>query len=203
MRRVTKIVVWTFVFAASAGVGAWVAAHTDPFPPGVEDPGARPGVGATATPTDPVASEDPGGSWLVRIDTRTYHDLFVGGRCAANWRIDVGIAVSDGPIDGAGAASLKSELRCDEPTAQVQAERIDLRAVGVLRDGQLRFRLEETGRSPSGAQELSGFLDTIPTLRLTVPARDGATASFDIEVPDGGQGTFGAVGTVVLTAATA
>lgn len=202
MRRLTKVVVWTLVFAACAGVGAWVAAHTNPFPPGVDDPGVRPGAGATVTPTDePI--EEPGGSWLVRIETRTYHDLFVGGRCAANWRIDVGIAGVTGPIDGAGAATLKSDLRCDEPTAQVQADRIDLRAVGVLRDGEVRFRLEETGRSPAGSQELSGFLDTIPTLRLTMPTRDGATASFDVEVPDGGQGTFGAVGTVVMTAATA
>ena len=99
------------------------------------------------------------------------------------------------------AATLKSELRCDEPTAQVQAERIDLRAVGVLRDGELRFRLEETGRSPAGSQELSGFLETIPTLRLEMPARDGATASFDFEIARRGQGTFGAAGTVVLTTA--
>ena len=34
-------------------------------------------------------------------------------------------------------------------------------------------------------------------------SRDGATASYDFEIPDGGQGTFGAAGTVVLTAATA
>ena len=198
MRRFVKIVVWTLVFATSAAVGAVVAANTNPFPPGVEDPGARPSAVSPTGAPDPSAS---GGSWLVRIDTRTYHDLFVGGRCAANWRIDVGIAVADGPIDSAGAATLKSELRCDEPTAQVQAERIDLRAVGVMRDGELRFRLEETGRSPAGSQELSGFLETIPTLRLEMPARDGATASFDFEIPDGGQGTFGAAGSVVLTAA--
>ncbi len=200
MRRFVKIVVWTLVFAMCAAVGAVVAANTNPFPPGVDDPGARPSAGS---PTDEPEPSGSGGSWLVRIDTRTYHDLFVGGRCAANWRVDAGIAVADGPIDSAGAATLKSELRCDEPTAQVQAERIDLRAVGVLRDGELRFRLEETGRSPAGSQELSGFLETIPTLRLEMPARDGATASFDLEIPDGGQGTFGAAGTVVLTAATA
>jgi hypothetical protein len=202
VRRLTKIVIWTLVFTACAGVGAWVAANTNPFPPGVEDPGVRTSAGATATPTaEPTAG--PGGSWLVRIDARTYHDLFVGGRCAANWRIDAGIAVTEGPIDGAGAATLKSDLRCDEPTVQVQADRIDLRAVGVIRDGELRFRLEETGRSPAGAQELSGFLNTIPTLRLSMPASDGATATFDVEIPDGGQGTFGAVGTVVVRAATA
>ena len=199
MRRLGKIVVWTLVFAACATVGAVVAANTDPFPPGVEDPGVRSSAAPTETP-DPSASSGP---WLVRIDTRTYHDLFVGGRCAANWRIDVGIAVGDGSIEGAGAAVRKSDLRCDEPTAQVQAERIDVRAVGRLRDGLLRFSLEETGRSPAGSQELSGFLDTIPTLVLKMPARDGATASFEFERPDGGQGTFGAAGTVVLTAAVA
>ena len=198
MRRFVKIVAWTLVFASCAAVGAVVAANTNPFPPGVEDPGARPT--AEATPSGETAG---GGSWLVRIDTRTYHHLFVGGRCAASWRIDVGIAVIEGPIDGAGAATLESELRCREQTAQVQAERIDLRAVGVLRDGELRFRLEETGRSPAGSQELSGFLETIPTLRLEMPARNGATASFDVVRPDGNQGTIGAVGRVLLEAATA
>jgi hypothetical protein len=199
VRRLGKIVVWTLVFVACAAVGAVVAANTDPFPPGVEDPGVRSSVGPTDTP-EPSTS---GGSWLVRIDTRTYHDLFVGGRCAANWRIDVGIAVADGPIEGVGVAVRKSDLRCDEPTAQVQAERIEVRAVGKLRDGILRFSLEETGRTPTGSQVLSGFLDTIPTIVLKMPARDGATASFDFDRPDGGQGSFGAAGTVVLTAAVA
>jgi hypothetical protein len=201
VRRFVKVVVWTLVFAACAGVGAFVAAHTNPFPPGVEDPGARPGGGASS-PTGPPASPEPGGgSWLARIDARTYHDLFVGGRCAASWRVDVGIAAADGPIDGAGAATIKGGLRCAEPTAQVQAERIDLRAVGAWRAGELRFRLEESGRSPDGSQELSGFVDTILTLRFQMPARDGASAPIDIELPDGGQGTYGAVGTIVLSEA--
>lgn len=199
MRRLGKVLAWTLVFAACAAVGAVVAANTNPFPPGVEDPGAR-----LDGSSDPAASGgSDGGSWLVRIDTRTFHDLFVGGRCAASWRIDVGIAVADGSIDSAGAATIKGELRCDEPTAQVQAERLDLRAVGVFRDGQLWFRLEETGRSPDGSQELSGFVETILTLRFRMPATDGATAPIDVERPDGGQGTWGAVGTVVLTSATA
>ena len=85
----------------------------------------------------------------------------------------------------------------------MQAERIDVRAVGRWRDGQLRFRLEETGRSPDGSQELSGFVDTIVTLRFRLPAVDGASAPIDVERPDGGQGTYGAVGTVVVTEASA
>ena len=41
MRRLGKVLAWTLVFAACAAVGAVVAANTNPFPPGVEDPGAR------------------------------------------------------------------------------------------------------------------------------------------------------------------
>lgn len=193
-----KFVVWTLVFAACAAVGAVVAANTNPFPPGVDDPGARPAP--SSAPSSAAPSETEAGALLVRIDIRTYHDLLVGGRCAASWRVDIGIAAADGPIDGGGAAALKGEIRCDEPTAQVQAERIDLRAVGVLRDGELRLRLEEKGRSPAGSQELSGFLETIKRLRLEMPTRDGATESFDFEIPDGRQGTFGAAGVAVLTA---
>jgi hypothetical protein len=197
VRRFTRIVVWTVVFAACAAVGAVFAANTNPFPPGVDDPGVRSTDAAAPTTSSVAPLAD---TWLVRIDTRTYHDLFVGGRCAANWRIDISIAAVDGPIEGAGSATLKGELRCDEPTAQVQAERVDLEAVGSARDGELRFRLEATRRSPAGSQELSGFLETIPAGRLVIAARDGATASFDRVIPDGGQGTYGAAGSVVLTA---
>lgn len=194
------MLVWLVVFAACAAIGAVVAANTNPFPPGVEDPGARPSAGTDQPPGD-EPDPTPVGAWLMRVDTRTYHDLFVGGRCAASWRIDLGIAAVAGPIDGAGVAKLKSDLRCDEPTAQVQADRIDLRVIGRVRAGELHLRLQETGRSPEGSQELSGFVETIPTLRLTMPARDGASATFDFQRPDGGQGTVGAVGTVELKAA--
>ena len=190
MARVVKIAAWTVVFIACASVGAYVAAHTDPFPPGVEDPGARPDVSGPG--------ELPPGSLAVRIDTRTFHDLYVGGRCVAAWRIELAIGVRDGAIEGTGAATIKDALRCDEPTAQIQAERIDLRVVGSLADGELAFRLKTAGREPDSAQELSGFASSMPTLRFLLPAREGATASFDVRVPDRDRGTYGAVGTVVV-----
>jgi hypothetical protein len=193
MPRLVKIAVWVVVFSAAAGAGALVAAHTDPFPPGVDDPGVR--------PTGPGPGEIPDGRLSVRIDARTFHDLYVGGRCAANWRTVVDIGSAEDSLDRAGIASLKGQLRCDEPTAQVQAERIDLRVVGAMAEGELRFRLELTGRTPFGSQELSGFAKTIPTLRFELPAREGATASFDITVPDGDRGTYGAVGGVLVGAA--
>lgn len=194
MRRIVKVVVWGIVFAACAAVGAVVAANTNPFPPGVEDPGVRP---PSSTSDEPA----PAGAWLVHIDARTHHDLLVGGRCAATWRIVVGVTADEGPIDSGASATLKGEVRCDEPTAQVQAERIELRATGVLRDGELRFRLEESSRSPAGAQELSGFLETIPKIPIAIAAREGATSSIDRELPDGGGGIFAVAMSATVTAA--
>jgi hypothetical protein len=192
MRRVLKIVLWVAVFLACFGVGAYVAAHTDPFPPGVDDPGARPDPRST-----PTASGSPE-TWVVQIEMRTYHDLYVGGRCAANWRLEVSLDETEPTLAGVGAATLKGQLRCDEPTAQIQAESIELEVTGTMAGDELRFRLEDTARSPVGAQDLSGLVKTLPTLRFRLPLRDGATASFDITVPDGDRGTYVAVGEVLL-----
>lgn len=195
MRRALKTILWIAVFGACFGVGAYVAAHTDPFPPGVDDPGAR--RDPDDSPTDPVG----GAGWVVQIEMRTHHDLYVGGRCAANWRVEVTLdEVADPALSGTGAAVLKGELRCDESTAQIQADRIELEAVGTLRGDEVRFRLADIARSPVGAQDLSGLVKTLPTLRFRLPQHDGATASFDITVPDGDRGTYGAVGDVLLLA---
>ncbi|HEY6568091.1 MAG TPA: hypothetical protein VI341_11305 [Actinomycetota bacterium] len=196
MRRALRTVLWIAVFGACFGIGAYVAAHTDPFPPGVEDPGARPDP--DGSPTGPAADD----GWVVQIEMRTHHDLYVGGRCAASWRVEVTLDEADLSLSGTGAAALKGQLRCDEPTAQIQADRIELEAVGVLRGGEVRFRLDDTARSPVGAQDLSGLVETLPTLRFRLPQRDGATATFDISVPDGDRGTYGAVGDVLLLAPT-
>lgn len=191
MPKWVKVLLWIGVFLACAGVGAYVAAHTDPFPPGVDDPGAN--------SAGPVSTEVPSGGVVVLIDTRTSHDLYVGGRCAISWRIELGLGAAEGTVDGSGVATAKSELRCDEPTAQVQAEALQLSATGTMEDGELHFHVDETGRTPVGAQELTGFAKTMPTLRFELPAHEGATASFDVDVPDRDRGTYGAVGTVTVS----
>ena len=54
MPKAVKILLWIGAFLACAGVGAYVAAHTDPFPPGVDDPGAHAaGPVSTEVPTSP------------------------------------------------------------------------------------------------------------------------------------------------------
>ena len=74
---------WVALFAACAGVGAFVAAHTNPFPPGVEDPG----VERTPSPTPTPTATPAGAAWSGGAGARTRHDLFVGGSCASDWRM--------------------------------------------------------------------------------------------------------------------
>ena len=80
MRRGLKIVVWVGVFAVCAGAGAFVAAHTNPFPPGVEDPGAR-------STTPPSTSPSPASErWSLAMTSATRHELHVGGASATAYR---------------------------------------------------------------------------------------------------------------------
>jgi hypothetical protein len=198
VRRVLKVAIWVFVFAACAGVGAFIAANSNPFPPGVDDPGARSGTDGDGDSGPPSSPVDASVAWLVRVDARTYHELFVGGRCTATWRIDLAVNEADpalsSVLDGTGVATRKGDLRCDEPNAQIQTERVDLVVAGRLVDGELRFRLDDTARTPAGAQDLAGFVKVVPTLRFRLPAQEGSTTTFDVSIPDGDRGSYGASG---------
>ena len=203
MRRFVKIVVWTARVRGVCRRGRGRRREHEPVPAGGGGPrgAAERGVPDRRTPTRRASEPAPGscGSTPAR-----YHDLFVGGRCAANWRIDVGIAVADGPIDWR-REQRRSRASCDatsrRPRCRPSASTCG--PWGAARRRACASASRRPGEARPGPQELSGFLETIPTLRLEMPARDGATASFDFEIADGGQGTFGAVGSVVLTAAAA
>src|SRR5436190_1695439 len=60
MRVAGKVVLWAAVFASAAGVGAYIAAHTEPFPP-TADPGASAHVRLVERTRSPVGSDDFGG----------------------------------------------------------------------------------------------------------------------------------------------
>ena len=79
MPRWVKLTLWLGVFGVCAGVGAFVAAHTNPFPPGVEDPGSRP---TTPTPTSGASTSQ---RWSLAMNSATRHDLHVGGSCRSRW----------------------------------------------------------------------------------------------------------------------
>ena len=79
MRKPVKVAAWAAVFLACAGVGAFIAANTDPFPPGVDRPGASPTESVSVTPS-PSRTPVPV-KWVGSLQSVTYHQLYGGGRC--------------------------------------------------------------------------------------------------------------------------
>jgi hypothetical protein len=186
-----KILVWVLVFLACAGVGALVASRVDPFPPGVEDPGARPT--STPPPTDGPVAEPR--RLAVEIRAATAHLLHVGGACTSDWTIRLRVRVmEDGSASGEGAGRLLPGDGCSFATAQVQAERVVLTAQGHEEITEvatlvLALKEDEARRSPPGATDLGGLLATLPRLRIVVPV-DGPVQVARVERPDGETGTY-------------
>jgi len=187
VRRGLKIVVWVGVFAVCAGAGAFVAAHTNPFPPGVEDPGAR-------STTPPSTSPSPASErWSLAMMSATRHELHVGGACRSAFRTTGAITVRP---DGVASGEARAVLRgwgCDFPVAQVQTRSIRLAVSGKPLDGRLDLRFYELvgGSSPKGTQDLGGFIETLPLLNLQVRLtgeRERAGAS--VLRPDGDLGRY-------------
>ncbi len=196
MRRALKVIVWTGVFAACAGAGAYVAAHTNPFPPGVEDPGARP---TAASPTSPAATAE---RWNMVMFSATRHDLHVGGSCRSTWRTAGVVKVRpDGSAGGRVTARLRHWV-CDFPVAQIQTKRVQLTVTGSA-DGRLVLRFSGAEEAPSGSQDLGGFIATIGLLEPKLAlegGHGGAVAS--ASRPDGDLGRYVSDGEIQLDCAT-
>jgi hypothetical protein len=177
-----KVLMWAGILLLCAGVGAFVASRSNPFPPGVPDPGAVPSESPSPTPT-PVEVEVRS----LRLVSRTTHTYHVGGSCTSDWEMDTALRIaSSGRVRGRGVARLRPGDACDFPSAQVQARRIVLRIVG-RRDGRrLAFRFVTGGVLPPGSQDLGGFLETVETLRFSLPDRTAReTKSKQIATPNG------------------
>jgi hypothetical protein len=196
-RRLLKAAAWAAVFLACAAVGAVIAARTDPFPPGVEDPGLRPG---------PSTGTDAPGlvTWPATLSSRTWHDLPVGGRCATSWKTELHLVVDDaGDVTIEGTARLNGELRCDFPTAQLQSESLKIVGGGRLRGGEFVFTIQEAGRLPFGSKDYGGLTNTLNFLRFRVPAEDGASVTVSFTRPaDAGRGEYGSVNRLTLSGPT-
>ena len=185
MPRWVKWTLWLGVFGVCAGAGAFVAAHTNPFPPGVEDPGARP---TTPAPTSPAPTSE---RWDLVMDSATRHDLHVGGSCRSRWHTSGHVTIhADGKAEGEARAVLQ-EWGCDFPVAQVQTRRVTLIVTGRSSSGRVVLGFTEDGIAPSGSQDLGGFLATIrllaPAIRFT-DGHGGAIAA--ASRPDGDLGRF-------------
>ena len=187
MAKPVKIVVWVLVFAVAAGAGALMASRSDPFPPGVEDPGARP----TSTETPRPSPAGPQG-WGLLMASTTEHRLHEGGVCSSDWTVRGGLtATSNGSLEGQAVATLDAPAGCDFAQAQVQTKKLGLDVVGVLRGSKLRLTFTETSRSPAGSQDLGGFVGTLRSITpiANVAGGRGGTVLV-VAVPDGDQGSY-------------
>jgi hypothetical protein len=192
VRRGLKVAVWTVVFALCAGAGAYVASRTDPFPPGVEDPGARPTpVSTDVTPTPEVLAV-----WSVSIEADTSHRLHVGGLCTSDWKGSVRLrARADGTLAGPGSLTLvPGSAGCDFSQAQIQTETLSVASRGTIEvDGSIRLRLREAGRDPVGSQDLGGLTATVMRIRpVLTPGEAGLRGRVDTARSDGDLGTIAA-----------
>lgn len=187
MRVLAKTLLWAGILLACAGVGAFIASRSNPFEPSVREPAPLP----SPTPSPSPADLD---RWPIAMVSRTTHTYHVGGSCRSDWRLRGRITVTaSGRVEGRGIARLQPGASCDFPSAQVQAGRVDVAIVG-RRDGEeLVLRFEEVDVQPGGSQDLGGFLRTLPTLRFSIPERDGAEASKPKKIEESDGDVFAAV----------
>ena len=199
MRRGVKVVVWTGVFAACAGAGAFVAAHTNPFPPGVEDPGARP---TTPVPTTTAPQSEP---WNLVMHSATRHDLHVGGSCRSGWRTTGRVTIDpEGIVSGTVDAQLRG-WSCDFPVAQVQTKLVRLIVSGDRSGDRIALTFSIDGSAPTGSQDLGGFTATVERIRPRGEIVGGGHAGIGVHAqrPDGDLGTYTNETEIQLDCATA
>lgn len=178
VRGWAKTLLWVTILLACAGVGAFVASRSNPFPPGVRDPGAP--AGESPSPSTPELAR-----WSLSMSSRTRHTYRVGGSCTSDWRLQARIKLTEsGDVRGHGVAKLRPGPGCDFPSAQVQARRVVVRIIGRRDGDELDLRFQEMSRKPVGSQDLGGFLKTLPTLRFSIPERAGAEASKPKRIED-------------------
>jgi hypothetical protein len=184
VRRALRVVVLIVVLAACAGVGAFVASRSNPFPPGVTDPGARP-TEPTEQPEPPVVR------WVGTSVVRTTHRLFVGGSCRTDWRVRVLVRQDGNRLEGRATARLVGRVRCDFPTAQLQTRSLLLQAEGRIRGPAMRLTFAEEGRAPGGSMDLGALLPLLDRIRADLDmVGDLATGKVDLAVPDGERGSY-------------
>lgn len=192
MRGWQKAFLWTGILLLCAGVGAFIASRTNPFPPGVRDPVALPSESPSPSPVDLVR-------WSITMSSRTTHTYRVGGSCTSDWRLDGEIELTEsGRVDGRGVARLQPGAKCDFPSAQVQVRRVMVAIVGVRNGDELDLRFQDAGRKPAGSQDLGGFLKTLTTLRFSIPERAGAEASEPKRIKDPEGEVYASVTTIRL-----
>ena len=201
MSRAPRVAVWTAVFLGAAGIGAYVAAQSELFPPEVEQATTSgSGVVSSATPTPSELT------WSGTIRSVGYHELYVGGRCTTRWNTRISFdALDNGRVVGTGTARLDGDRICTFPNAQVNAERIEVSVDGSWDESGFHLRLLDGDRSPKGTADYGGFAPTVfsgrPTAVMDVALESETAASATIQmeqVDDQGRGRYHSTHRVAL-----
>jgi hypothetical protein len=184
MPKALKVALWVLLFSIAIAAGAYQASRSNPFPPGVEDPGARPPSRSTSSPHDDATTAG------LRMQIVSRHELHVGGSCESHWQVRGSVAIGDdGRASGDGKATLSEPAHCAFSQAQVQTKAIKLVIGGKTVDGKLRLSFSEAGRSPAGSQDLGGLPSTLALIHPAFPPR-GGSAAVHVTRPDGDLGRY-------------
>ncbi len=187
MPKPLKVAIWVVVFALCAGVGAFVASRSNPFPPGVEDPGAHQTL--TPTPTQPAPT-----AWDLTMHVDSQHTLHEGGACHSDWDVSGTVEIQpNGDASGVADAKLAVPASCDFAQSQVQTKELRLVITGDRAAGLLKLSFSEGGRTPVGSQDLGGFTNTLhfihPVVKLPAGAQRGH-ATTKVTRSDGDLGSY-------------
>ena len=149
MPKPLKVGIWVVVFALCAGVGAFVASRSNPFPPGVEDPGAHQTL--TPTPTQPAPT-----AWDLTMHVDSQHTLHEGGACHSDWDVSGTVEIQpNGEASGVGDAKLAAPASCDFAQSQVQTKELRLVITGDRAAGVLKLSFSEALVGPLSGIELT------------------------------------------------
>ena len=187
MSKGVKVAAWAAVFLSCAGVGAYIAAHSDPFPPDVD----RPSGSSLSTTPSPSALPQPV-VWTGSMKSVTYHELYVGGRCTTRWGGNLRFTVNgQGEIDGTGRMRLLGKLRCDFPIAQTQVRRFELSVHGRILNGGMALRLAQLSIDPTNGRDFGGFGAFLPFRTLLATRDDAVDMTIDRRrVDEQGRGIY-------------
>jgi hypothetical protein len=193
MRGWMRVLLWAVILLACAGVGAFIGSRSNPFPPGVPDPGA---TSPTESPSPPPSEAVVRAVTMISRTTHTYH---VGGSCTSAWRLEGRLRIAgSGRISGRGISRLQPGAGCDFPSAQVQARRVLVRFLGRREGGALELRFGVGEVMPAGSQDLGAFVETLGTLRISIPERAGGEVSKPTRIEDPEDEIYASVTTIRL-----
>jgi hypothetical protein len=193
LRRSLKLLLWLFVFVACAGIGAFVAASTNPFPPAVGDaPSSTSSTGPGQTDGQVLES------WQLKMRSRTSHRLYVGGQCSTKWAGTLELNVyQGGVVKGAGPVRRLGRGSCTFPNAQIELETIDVSVGGTRTDRRFLFELRQESGLPEGARDYGGFTGAVLATPIHLQAKDGSVEMKLHRLDATGRGTY--YSTTVLT----